>query len=255
MPVLKSSMAPLVCSIGSTDPTASAGIGLDLSVFATLGVRGALVVAAVTAQNDRAVSAVAPLSSGLILAQLRAVWEQSVPDAIRIGLLPSAPAIAAVARFLRELDARPPIVLDPVLSSSSGTQFLGPTEMAALRRLMTLATVVTPNAREAQALSGLPVTTLEGARRAAASLSELGCAVLLKGGHVPGARSVDVLARAGRVTKAFAAQRVRGAMRGTGCMLAAALAAELALGDDLERGITKAKAFVRAALARRHRGK
>jgi hydroxymethylpyrimidine/phosphomethylpyrimidine kinase len=250
VPGSKKRLRPLVCSIGSTDPTASAGLALDVRVYERLGARSALVVAAVTAQNDRSVSAVAPLPSQVIHEQLRAVWQQSVPDAIRIGLLPDASGIAEVTRFLRELAARPPIVLDPVLASSSGTQFLGPGEMASLRRLMEIATVVTPNALEAQALSGIRVSDVAGARRAAAHLSELGCAVLVKGGHVPGARSVDILARDGRIVKTFAAPRLRASMRGTGCMLAAALAVRLALGDTLERAVQRARSFVRAELAK-----
>ena len=235
---------PLVCSIGSTDPTCAAGIGLDLRIFERLGARACLAVAAVTAQNDSGVTAIVALEPETIIAQLHAIWAQEVPDALRIGLLPNAHGTRSVIHFLRELTARPPIVMDPVIAASSGTQFCGPDEIAALRALMPLVDVITPNANEAQMFSGMRVSNLIEARGAAAHLSELGCAVLLKGGHLSGARSVDVLARNGRVVKEFGSRKLRATMRGSGCTLAAVLAVELAKGYKLERAIARARAFV-----------
>jgi len=246
---------PLVCSIGSTDPTAASGIGLDLRVFERLGVRAAFAVAAVTAQNARCVSAVRPIEPDVVVAQLRAVWEDSQPAAIRIGLLPEARLIAAVTDFLRELPVRPPIVVDPVLASTSGTQFLNPHDVRALFRLFTIATVITPNAIEAQALSGIRVTSLADARRAAGSLSESGTAALVKGGHLSGSRSVDVLAIGGVVVREFRAARLRNAGRGNGCLLAAAIAVGLARGKELARAVADAKTFVLGEVRRRKRFK
>lgn len=240
--------APIVCSIGSTDPTAAAGIGLDLQVFQRLGVRAAFAVAAVTAQNVRRVNAVRSLDPEIVSAQLRAIWEEARPDAIRIGLLPDARVIAAVTDFLRDLPARPPIVVDPVLAASSGAQFLKPRDMHALWRLFALATLITPNAVEAQALSGIRVASLDDARRAAVALSTTGPAALVKGGHLPGSHSVDVLAIGGEVVREFRAPRSRRTMRGTGCMLAAAIAAGLAREKNLARAIADAKSFVGAEL-------
>jgi len=243
----KTRKRPLVCSIGSTDPTAAAGIGLDLRVYAASGVDAAFAVAAVTAQNAAGVRGLVAIEPDLIAQQLQAIWEERPPDALRIGLLPSSRAIGVVVAFLRALKSRPPVVLDPVLAASSGTQFSGPRELAALRRLMPLATIVTPNAVEAQALSGLRALTLDEARKAAAALSELGCAVLVKGGHLSERSAIDVLAIDGRFVKAYRSARLRRTRRGMGCLLAAALAVELARGKKLDPAIATARAFVRAA--------
>jgi len=241
---------PLVCSIGSTDPTAAAGIGLDLRVFARLGVRAAFAVAAVTAQNARRVSAIELIDPDVVVAQLRAIWETSRPDAVRIGLLPSADAIRAVAGFFRDSSARPPVVVDPVLAATSGTPFLKPRDVTALWRLFAIATLITPNASEAQALSGIRVATLAGARQAAIALSTFGCAALVTGGHLPGSLSVDVLAIDGAIAFEFRAPRLRRVLRGTGCSLAAAIAVGLARGQTLTRAISQAKTFARGELRR-----
>lgn len=240
----------LVCGIGSTDPTACAGLARSLIVFDRLGAKGALAVAAVTAQNDAGVDAVLPLPAETLQAQLNAIWSQQPPDAVSIGLLPASRSIQAVRHFLRELEQRPPIVMDPVLAASSGASFGGAEEIALLRLLMPICTVVTPNAAEAQMLSGIRLGDVEDARRAATHLSELGCAVLVKGGHLGGSRSVDVLARDGKVVREFSARRLKTAMRGTGCVLAAALTVALARGETLERAVAAAKQFVHDEMRR-----
>src|SRR5207253_10032221 len=139
---------------------------------------------------------------------------------------------------------------DPVLSATSGYRFARAGYVGALRRLLAVATLVTPNATETAELTGLPVRTVDEAVRAALALSESSnCAVLVTGGHLRGRdRVVDVLALAGR-TKRFKARRLGGDVRGTGCMLAAALAAWLARGEPLARELVRARAFVRGAIA------
>lgn len=240
--------SPIVCTIGTTDPTGAAGIGLDLKLFTRLGVRAVFVVAGVSAQYSERVIRVDPLPAVSIAAQLRAIWQQAKPDAIRIGLLPAADGIAAVAKFLRALRRRPPIVLDPVLAATSGRKFSGPPEIAALKKLFTLCELVTPNAREAAKLAGVRVRTVAEAAQAGRAIArEAGCAVLVKGGHLTGRICYDVLADAGGVVY-IGTRRSARSMRGTGCLLAAAIAAERARGASLHEAIGSARDIVAAAL-------
>lgn len=245
---------PLVCSIGSSDPTNAAGIGRDLIVYERLGAAGVFAVAAVTAQNSGHVTEVYPLPPRALRNQLDAIVQERRPNALRIGLLPDAPLIAAVARFLRTQPKRLPVVLDPVISSSSGHRFLGPAELGALEGLLRLVTLATPNAAEAQALSGMPVRTVADAERAALRIHERGCAVLVTGGHLRGSQVVDVLADARGITH-FSAQRIATRMRGTGCTLAAAIAVHLARGMKLHAAIRRARGFVRSELEAQRRAR
>ena len=233
---------PLVCSIGSSDPTCGAGIGLDIALGALLGVRSAIVVTGVTAQNSRKVSLVAPLDPKAIRAQLESVWSEARPDAIRIGLIPGVPAIRAVRTFLAaRARTLPPVVLDPVLASSSGRRFAGAEDRAALTKLFEYAELVTPNADEAAALADMSVRTVEDAAEAAQNIARrAGCAVLVKGGHLSGSTCFDVLAdRRGVVY--IGAKRLRTSMRGTGCVLATAIAAYRAHGLPLLDAIERAR--------------
>jgi len=238
---------PIVCSIGSTDPTAAAGIGRDLVVYERLGATGVFAVAAVTAQNRRTVTKVNLVTPATLAAQLSAIWGELKPDAIRIGLLPNAKLITLVSRFLRSLRPRPPCVLDPVIGASSGWRFLQAADLAALDALLPLVTLVTPNASEAGELTGARVRTIMDARRAALALRARGCAVLVKGGHLTGRRVTDVLADELGI-RYFHAPRIRTAIRGTGCTLAAAIAVALARGERLRRAIARARTFVQREL-------
>lgn len=246
---MKRKAAPVVCSIGSVDPTGAAGITMDLRVYADLRAVGMAVVAAVTAQNYRRVAGVGAIAPALITAQLEAVWEQVRPDAVCIGLLPDAAGITATRKFLECLAHRPPIVIDPVIAASSGARFVGTRAMTELVRLWPLATVVTPNVHEAAALTKMKVMKLEHAESAAHALARYGSAVLLTGGHLKGAACVDVLSQCGRVRR-FAAPRLAGTMRGAGGILAAALAVYLARGASLEHAVQRARLFVRRAFRR-----
>jgi hydroxymethylpyrimidine/phosphomethylpyrimidine kinase len=237
----------LVLSIGSTDPTGAAGIGRDLVVYERLGATGAFAVAAVTAQNQRRVAEVYSLPPRALRDQLDAIVQQQKPQAVRIGLLPDSRLIAAVARFLRGLRSPIPVVLDPVIVSSSGHRFLGAAELGALEGLLPLVTLVTPNAAEAQELTGIRVRSVADAERAALRLRERGCAVLVTGGHLRGDDVVDVLADERGVVH-LRNSRIRARMRGTGCTLAAAIAVHLARGMRLRTAIDRARAFVRREL-------
>jgi len=240
--------APVVCTIGSTDPTGAAGLGLDLKILARMDVRSVFAVAAVTAQNSTRVAAVEPLSPAIVTAQLRAIWQQVEPDAIRVGLLPAVDGIAAIVKFLRALRRRPPIIVDPVLAATAGHRFSGPKEIAALKKLFALAELVTPNASEAAALAGIAVRTVSDAADAARTIARAaGCAVLVKGGHLRGRICYDVLADAGGVVY-IGARRSSRRMRGTGCLLAVTIAAERARGASLRDAIATARDVVASAL-------
>ena len=240
---------PVVCSVGSTDPTAGAGLFADAAVYARLGVSAAFVVTGVTAQNSKAVSGVYSLPVRAIVAQLDAVWNQVRPDAVRIGLMPSRLATLAVAQYFASMRRRPAIVFDPVIAATSGHRFAKSGDIPALRRLLRIATIATPNAHEAAELAGFPVRDLDDAERAAIALAASGCAVLVTGGHLRhDDRVVDVLARGARVTR-YSAPRLPNDARGTGCLLTAAIAASLARGAPLDLAVRQARAFVRRAIA------
>ncbi len=240
---------PLVCSIGSTDPTCAAGIGLDLTLNALLGVRSAIIVTGVTAQNSRSVTGVVPIPPRSIRAQLQAVYEHVRPDAIRIGLIPGAPAIRSVRTFLSEQPrGGPPVILDPVLSSTSGRRFAGVKEIAALKKLFACAELVTPNADEAAALAGMHVRSIDDAAEAAQQIARSSnCAVLVKGGHLDGTTCFDVLADRGGVVY-IGAKRQRGTMRGAGCILASAIAAFRAKGLPLLAAVEHARDVIAHAM-------
>jgi len=259
---MKRSRMSTIASIGSIDPTGAAGLTMDLRVFARMGAAGVGIVTGVTAQNASRVLSVRALEPAMVTQQLRAVWEQVRPDAICIGLVPGVGAIAAVERFLRQLDRRPPIVIDPVVAATSGVRLLGKHELRALRALLRLATVVTPNLSEAAALTGLAVATPAQAQHAARVLCRECNAVLVTGGHGRGTACVDVLAtrlamRAPRGTSArsqtrldvrcYSGGRLRGTMRGAGGILAAAIAVELGRAAPLDTAVRGARRFVRHA--------
>jgi hydroxymethylpyrimidine/phosphomethylpyrimidine kinase len=140
-----------------------------------------------------------------------------------------------------------PIVLDPVLAATSGVRFQGPRQVAALRSLIAIAAIVTPNAPEAAVLAGFDVHNISDAERAARAIAATSGAALVTGGHLTGKQCVDVLVRAGRVTR-YRAARLQVEMRGSGCLLAAALAAHLARGEPIEEAVKRARSFVRRAL-------
>jgi hydroxymethylpyrimidine/phosphomethylpyrimidine kinase len=245
--VVSRSSGPLVCSIGSTDPTAAAGLFLDAAVYERVGVAGVFVVAGITAQNSERVGAVRAVPPALILAQLESIWGQVRPDAVRVGLVPGASAIDAVSDFLATRRRRLPIVVDPVLSASSGYRFARGKSIEALRRLARFATLLTPNVHEAAVLARMPVRDAGDAERASRALAASGTAVLVTGGHLRGRQCVDILARAGRIRR-YAGTRLAGDMRGSGCVLAAAIAAHLAKGDTLDAAVRSARSFVRRAM-------
>jgi hydroxymethylpyrimidine/phosphomethylpyrimidine kinase len=243
-------MTPIAVTIAGSDSGGGAGIQADLKTFSALGVYGASVIAALTAQNTRGVRAIHDVPPAFITEQIDAVFSDLAVNAVKIGMLSQPKVIEAVAAGL-ERWKQTNVVLDPVMVAASGDRLLAPAAIDVLRRvLIPRALVVTPNLPEAAALLDGPLARNEAEMREQAQrLLKLGSrAVLLKGGHADGAESVDILV--GATTEArLVAERVKTEnTHGTGCTLSSAIAAGLAKGQDLATAVRKAKDYVTAAI-------
>ncbi len=238
-------------TIAGSDSSGGAGVQADLKTFQALGVYGGSVITAVTAQNTRGVREVQVLPERVVAGQLDAVLEDIEWHAVKTGMLASAAIVAVVAERL-QTRRETPLVVDPVMRSKSGHALLDPEAGEALiRDLLPLAWVVTPNAHEAGTLAGFPVKDLEGARRAARFLHEMGARyVVVKGGHIfQEAECVDILYD-GKVFHEFKGRRVPTKnLHGTGCTFASAVAAGLARGLGVLEAVGLARAFLDAAIA------
>jgi hydroxymethylpyrimidine/phosphomethylpyrimidine kinase len=244
-------MTAIAVTIAGSDSGGGAGIQADLKTFAALGAYGACVIAALTAQNTKGVTAVLDVPPQFVTAQMDAVFSDFAVGAVKIGMLGNAGVVEAVADGLAR-HRHVPVVLDPVMVATSGDRLLTPDAVEALRtKLVPLAVVVTPNLPEAAALLDAPraITEDEMVRQAERLLGSGAKAVLMKGGHGRGAESADLLVTA-TATVRFAAARVATKnTHGTGCTLAAAIAAGLAKGEDLATAVRAAKDYVTAAIA------
>ena len=244
-------MTPIAVTIAGSDSGGGAGIQADLKTFAALGVYGASVIAALTAQNTRAVSAIHDVPAEFVTAQIDAVFSDLAVGAVKIGMLSRAPVIAAVAAGLDRWKASN-VVLDPVMIATSGDRLLALDAIDALKReLLPRARVVTPNLPEAAALLDADIATDDDQMRAQAEgILALGAqAVLIKGGHGEGAYSVDFLFDGPSVTR-YAVKRIATRnTHGTGCTLSSAIAAGLANGQDLAAAARAAKDYVTKAIA------
>jgi hydroxymethylpyrimidine/phosphomethylpyrimidine kinase len=241
---------PIALTIAGSDSSGGAGVEADLKTFAALGVYGACVITALTAQNTKGVSAIHAVPADFVTAQLDAVFADLDVGAVKIGMMVNADNIEAIAAGLDRHRARN-IVLDPILAASTGAELLRADAIDALRLLVGKAHVFTPNLFEAAALLEVPMATDESEMRAQGEkLLALGAqAVLVKGGHGGGSESVDVLVERGSATP-FAAPRVATRnTHGTGCTLASAIAAGLAKGLPLKEAVGEAKAYVSGAIA------
>jgi hydroxymethylpyrimidine/phosphomethylpyrimidine kinase len=234
-------------SIAGSDSSGRAGLQADLETFAAHGAQGLSVVTAVTAQGAAGVSAVHAVPPDVVAAQLEAALAEGV-DAVKVGMLGTAAVVEVVARGLAGRGGLP-VVVDPVLESSSGMSLLDLEGVARLRdRLLPLASLVTPNLPEASRLSGLAVASDDERLAAALHLAALGPAVLLKGGHGDGELLVDLLV-AGEVVQRFAHARQPRVARGTGCRLASAVAARLGRGEPLPRAVGGAIEYLQVVIA------
>ncbi len=240
---------PRVLTIAGSDSGGGAGIQADLKTFAAHRVYGLSVVTAVTAQNTRAVTAVHEIPAPVVGAQIEAVFDDIGVDAVKIGMLSGADIVREVARRLAARRG-PPVVLDPVMVAKSGDPLLADEAVEALAGdLLPLASVVTPNLPEAARLTGLPVATEAERLAAARALAARGPAVLLKGGHGAGRAVVDLLVEGSRVRRYEHPRIETRSTHGTGCTLSSAVAARLALGEDLATAVGGAVRYLQGAIA------
>lgn len=236
--------APHVLVVAGTDSSGGAGIARDVETLAAFGVRACLAVSAVTAQTDGRVEHVECMSPGIVEQQMLAALAGGRVRAIKLGMLARPETALAVHNVLSAHPAMP-IIVDPVLVSSSGRQLMEGNGIAAYEMLFPLATLLTPNLPELAMLTGcVKACNEDEATDQARQLIEWGArAVLVKGGHAIGREAVDLLVQRNSVSR-HSAPRLNVSMRGTGCALASAVAANLALGMELSPSVSVSKTFV-----------
>jgi hydroxymethylpyrimidine/phosphomethylpyrimidine kinase len=236
-------------TIAGSDSGGGAGIQADLKTFAAHGVFGTCAITAVTAQNTVGVTMIEALSPAMVSAQIDAVADDLPPHATKIGMLANASIVQCVADAIRR-HRLPNVVLDTVMVAKSRARLLDDDAIAAMvSQLLPLAVVATPNVPEAEALTGRRINTVLDLHRAAARIVELGAqAVLVKGGHLDGP-AIDVLFSGGKTVELSSKRIDSRHTHGTGCTFSAAIAARLALGDDLEQAARAAKDYVTRAIA------
>jgi hydroxymethylpyrimidine/phosphomethylpyrimidine kinase len=285
--------APVALTIAGSDSGGGAGIQADLKTFAACGVHGTSVIACLTAQNPARVLGIEPCPPEMVRRQLEAIFQELPPAAIKTGMLFSAENVRLVADFLERLKKNcshaaegssfeglkiaqrfsagltnasnqvpqgrrnlPPLVVDPVILSTSGTKLLEPRALKILRdRLLPLAALVTPNLAEAQILSGHKISSVEEMDLATRKIhSQFGCAVLLKGGHLRGESQATDIFFDGKTNLVLRAPFVKGIRtHGTGCVYSAAICAGLALGKTLPQAVQTAKRFITRAILKSYR--
>ncbi len=242
---------PVALTIAGSDSGGGAGIQADLKTFAALGVHGTSAITCITAQNPVGVYGIQACSAEIVRRQVQAVFDELRPAAVKTGMLYSAPIIRVVAETLGR-GPRAPLVVDPVMVSTSGAQLLKPAAVKALcERLLPRATLVTPNLHEAEILVGRKLRSVEGLRVAARELHRhFGCAALVKGGHLRGLKQAVDIFYDGRQELLLAAPFIPGvSTHGTGCTYSAAIAGHLARGCSLPRAVQRAKEFITQAIA------
>lgn len=239
-----------VLIVAGSDSGGGAGIQGDIKTVTALGGYAATAITALTAQNTKGVFGVHAIPPDFIAHQMRLVLEDIGADAIKIGMLHSSAVIIAVAAEIERHAPGTPVVLDPVMVAKGGASLLEPDAQEALtRRLVPMARIITPNLPEAEALLGCGPIDAAAMERVARDLLTLGAeAVLLKGGHLPGAVVRDVLMTAGDV-EVFEDDRIETVhTHGTGCALASAIATRIAQGESLRDAVVAARAYVRRAI-------
>ena len=236
-------------TIAGSDSCGGAGIQADLKTFAAHGVYGTCAITAVTAQNTLGVEASENLSVDLIVAQVTAIADDIGVDAVKTGMLATSAIVEAVAALLPSLPT-PYVVVDPVMVAKSGSRLLAKEAVDAMRRtLLPRATVVTPNAMEAEVLAKVSIDSLDAAREAARRIHDLGPGtVVIKGGHLPTADAVDLVYDGDNYVELRGPRLPSRQTHGTGCTFAAAVAANLARGHPTPDAIAAAKHYVAEAI-------
>lgn len=246
------STKPCVLTVAGSDSGGGAGIQADLKTFAAIGVHGASAITCVTAQNPREVRLVESVSPRMLRTQIRAVVDELKPKAVKTGMLYSKAIIEIVHA---EISGRFPLIVDPVMISTSGALLLENSAVKAMKSFLKSALLITPNVQEAEHLLGRKLESPEDLRQGAREFHDMfGCAVLMKGGHLKGMTvAVDFLFD-GNEEWMFEAPYVRGvSTHGTGCTYSAAIAAYFALGHSLSDAVRLAKEFISNAIAASYR--
>ena len=242
---------PVALTIAGSDSSGGAGVQADLKTFSALGIYGASVITALTAQNTIGVSGIHQVPADFVTAQIDAVFSDLEVGAVKIGMVADRATIEAILAGLTRWSPKN-IVLDPVMVATSGDHLLAADAVASLRtKLIPCAGLVTPNLPEAAALLEEGVATSEAAIASqGARLLAMGCrAVLIKGGHGQGSESIDYLFGGGGTIALRAPRVATKNTHGTGCSLSSAIAAGLAKGEELETAVRHAKAWISAAIA------
>ena len=244
-------MAGRVLIVAGSDSGGGAGIQADIKAVSALNAYAATAITALTAQNTIGVHGVMPVPPDFIQQQMRAVISDIGVDCVKTGMLHDAAVIEAVTDVLESELPDTPVVVDPVMVAKGGAALLDTAAVETLRtRIAKLASVLTPNIPEAEALTGLTIAGTDDMGRAAAALLALGCrAVLLKGGHLEGAVVRDLLVSATGEERVFENPRIETRHNhGTGCTLASAIAAGLSQGLELVDAVARAEAYLHAAI-------
>jgi hydroxymethylpyrimidine/phosphomethylpyrimidine kinase len=245
---------PVALTIAGSDSGGGAGIQADLKTFAALGVHGASAIACLTAQNPRRVLGVEPCPPKMLRQQIEAVFEELNPAAAKTGMLFSAENVCVVAKFFE--NQKCPLIVDPLMISTSGVKLLEAAAIKVLKKkLLPLATLVTPNLDETEILIGNKPASVDEMREAAREIhSRFGCAALIKGGHLTNAREAIDIFFGGKTELLLSAPFVKGVRtHGTGCTYSAAICAALALGHDLPRAVEIGKNFITSAIVGSYR--
>lgn len=239
-------------TIAGSDPSGGAGIEADLKTFGANGVYGMSVITALTAQNTMGVDDIFNVPSDFILKQLKSIFNDIRPDALKTGMLPEPDGIKKIAGFLKEKNAKN-IVVDPVMVSTSGSELADKICVDVMEEyLLPVADIITPNIPEAERLTGIKIECEEDIFCAGNDLiKKYDCAVLIKGGHMVTdlEKSTDILFVGNEKPVFFAAGRIDNAnTHGTGCTFSSAIAAGLAKGFDLKTAVHRAKIYVTGAI-------
>jgi hydroxymethylpyrimidine/phosphomethylpyrimidine kinase len=243
-------MMPRILAIGGSDSGGGAGIEADIKTITMLGGYAMTAITAITAQDTRGISLIAPTPPAIVARSIRMAAADIGLDAIKIGMIGTVEMLAAIIDTLRDIAVSVPIVLDPVLASTSGTSLLDAAALDLLREgLLPLVALTTPNRHEAAILTGLSVDTEREIRAAGAALCARGAgAVLIKGGHFDGPEAIDRLVTPMRMIEFRMPRLATTHTHGTGCTLGSAIAVGLGRGLTLDEAITQARAFLHAAL-------
>ena len=239
----------IALTIAGSDSGGGAGIQADLKTFAACGVYGTSAITAVTAQNTLGVTAWEPVSTELVIAQIEAVAGDIPPAAVKTGMLATAAIVEAVSAAIEGLDL-PNLVVDPVMVAKGGDRLLRDDAVAAMKtHLFRLAEVLTPNIPEAEALTGMRITSVDDMLAAARRIREMGPrVVIVKGGHAASHESVDVVCLPHQEFELRGPRIATVHTHGTGCTFASAIAAHLALGRPLEEAIREARTYLEGAI-------